>query len=122
MSGKLLFDQNVSRRAVSQIATRFPGRLHVSDVALDGASDGEIGISRGKVRDGTAKIPFRSGKTAVQPVIARFGASGEKGRMVTSFRVMLTKLDAGIACQSPPSRSNGSETTQRPRPLRKGAV
>ena len=54
--------------------------------------------------------------------IASFAAAGANGRMSVPAFVMVTKLDGGIACQSPPSRSKGSETMQRPARLAKAPV
>lgn len=39
---KLLFDQNLSHRLVSQLQKEFPGSIHVRDVALATSSDPEI--------------------------------------------------------------------------------
>ena len=39
---KLLFDQNLSHRLVSLLATEFPGSMHVRDLGLSTADDSEI--------------------------------------------------------------------------------
>lgn len=39
---KLLFDQNLSRRLVSRLATEFPESEHVAEVGLDQATDDAI--------------------------------------------------------------------------------
>ena len=39
---KLLFDQNLSRRLVSRLATEFPDSAHVADIGLAQATDEEI--------------------------------------------------------------------------------
>lgn len=39
---KLLFDQNLSRRLVDQLAMTFPGSVHVVHLGLDTATDAEI--------------------------------------------------------------------------------
>lgn len=39
---KLLFDQNLSRRLVTQLANEFPDSAHVATVGLDTATDREI--------------------------------------------------------------------------------
>ena len=39
---KLLFDQNLSHRLVSQLATEFPGSAHVRDVGLATATDPDV--------------------------------------------------------------------------------
>jgi len=39
---KLLFDQNLSRHLVRQLAAEFPESRHVTDAELDTATDGEI--------------------------------------------------------------------------------
>ena len=39
---KLLFDQNLSRRLVSRLATAFPESAHVAEIGLDQATDHEI--------------------------------------------------------------------------------
>ena len=39
---KLLFDQNLSHRLVSQLATEFPGSVHVRDVGLGASSDADV--------------------------------------------------------------------------------
>lgn len=42
MSGKLLFDQNLSRHLVSVVSLHFNGSAHVTEVGLDTASDRTI--------------------------------------------------------------------------------
>ena len=39
---KLLFDQNLSRRLVSRLASAFPESAHVAEIGLDQAIDDEI--------------------------------------------------------------------------------
>lgn len=39
---KLLFDQNLSRKLVDQLASAFPGSSHVTAAGLDTASDNEV--------------------------------------------------------------------------------
>lgn len=39
---KLLFDQNLSRRLVSRLASAFPESAHVAEIGLDQATDEEI--------------------------------------------------------------------------------
>ena len=39
---KLLFDQNLSHRLVTQLATEFPGAAHVRDVGLAAAPDPDV--------------------------------------------------------------------------------
>jgi len=39
---RLLFDQNLSRHLVRQLAAEFPGSRHVTEVELDTATDDEI--------------------------------------------------------------------------------
>jgi predicted nuclease of predicted toxin-antitoxin system len=39
---KLLFDQNLSPRLVKRLADLYPDSLHVSDIGLDEASDGDV--------------------------------------------------------------------------------
>ncbi len=39
---KLLFDQNLSRRLVSRLASEFPESTHVAEVELDRATDEQI--------------------------------------------------------------------------------
>ena len=60
--------------------------------------------------------------TWFQPAIASQAGCGAKRWIETLVLLIVTKLDGGIACQSPPSRSSGSETMQRPRPSRTAAV
>jgi predicted nuclease of predicted toxin-antitoxin system len=39
---KLLFDQNLSHRLVSQLSTEFPGSIHVRDVSLATSPDPDL--------------------------------------------------------------------------------
>ena len=44
---KLLFDQNLSRRLVSRLASEFPESEHVAEAGLDQATDDEIWVHAG---------------------------------------------------------------------------
>jgi hypothetical protein len=54
------------------------------------------------------------GEPELHTASASFTWCGAKGRTDALLRVIVTKLDGGTAFQALPSRSNGSDTMQRP--------